>query len=140
MEFKVFSRSNAENYCKEPHNDKSIMISIKTPCDETRPDVNITIDNNIMAILQLAFDDVEEQYGDEKPISELQAKQIVEFVEDYKDSIDLIIVHCDAGISRSAGVCAALSKWLVNEDKRFFSGYVPNMKCYNTVLNTAMLK
>jgi len=140
MKFQVFSRNEAEKYCKETHNDKSIMISIKTPSDKTRPNVDITFKNNIMAILKLAFDDVEEQYGDEMPISELQAKQIVEFVDDYKNSIDLIIVHCDAGISRSAGICAALSKWLTNDDKIFFSGYVPNMKCYHTVLNIAMLK
>ena len=66
--------------------------------------------------------------------SEEHAKQIIDFIKKYIDNIELIIVQCDAGISRSAGVAAALSKCLNGDDEYFFKRYLPNSLVYSTIM------
>ena len=63
-----------------------------------------------------------------------EAKAIVDFVERNKDKY--IIVHCDAGISRSSAVAAAILKYYTGDDSRIFDSrrYSPNMWCYRKVL------
>ena len=65
------------------------------------------------------------------------AKQILNAVEKYKDSVEEIIVHCDAGFSRSPAVAAALSLWLNGDDSEFFdrNHYCPNTWVYRKLLN-----
>lgn len=48
-----------------------------------------------------------------------------------------VIVHCDAGISRSSGIAAAILKAYTNDDIIIFDNpkYRPNMLCYRTTLN-----
>ena len=54
-----------------------------------------------------------------------------------KNKVDKFIVHCEAGVSRSAGVGAAIMKALNGDDWDVFKNPLkcPNMKCYRTVLN-----
>ena len=49
-------------------------------------------------------------------------------------------MHCEAGQSRSAGVAAAIMKYLYNNDTDIFNNryYKPNMLCYRKVLNAFM--
>ncbi len=69
------------------------------------------------------------------------ANNIVNFVNNFNE-IDTIIVHCDAGQSRSAGVAAAIAKFFNGDDEQFFSGggmygsprYTPNRLAYRKVL------
>lgn len=70
------------------------------------------------------------------PISEDDAKRIVDAVEKYKDEVEEIVVHCDAGYSRSPAVAAAISLWLNGTDDEFFNPlkYCPNRQVYRTVL------
>jgi predicted protein tyrosine phosphatase len=49
--------------------------------------------------------------------------------------VDVVIVHCGAGVSRSAGLAAALAKWYNGSDLEFFKPpYAPNMLVYRTML------
>ena len=81
-------------------------------------------------------------YGRETDISDLMtdddAKRVADFVCDHGDT--KIIVHCDAGISRSAGVAAAILKYLTDDDSAIFDShrYHPNMWCYRKTLNALM--
>ena len=97
----------------------------------------------------MSFDDVDKKqydemteagYGSVVLMNEQDAARIVAFVKKYKDSVDGIIVHCDAGVSRSAGVMAAIMKWLTGDDSKIFSDlrFHPNMWCYRLVLNEFM--
>ena len=63
------------------------------------------------------------------------AKNIIDFVETFKNEVDLIVVHCEFGISRSAGVASALSLILNGTDQYYFDNYIPNMLCYRKILN-----
>jgi predicted protein tyrosine phosphatase len=51
----------------------------------------------------------------------MQAREIAKFVIQYQD-IDTLIVHCDAGISRSAGIAAAISKWYFGSEINIYGG------------------
>ena len=48
----------------------------------------------------------------------------------------LFVVHCDAGISRSAAVCAAIRRYLGFEDMSIFDNYMynPNPLVYYTMM------
>jgi len=65
---------------------------------------------------------------------EEMADQVVDFMEKAKQC-NVLICHCDAGISRSAGTAAAISKYYTGEDQRFFNEYIPNKLVYRTILN-----
>lgn len=92
--------------------------------------------------LSLTFDDVDKEDGvkGEFPITEPQARTIARFVKSLPDTINSLIVHCEAGMSRSAGVAAAIMKWMFNDDSPIFDqpSYRPNMMCYRKVLNALM--
>ena len=66
-----------------------------------------------------------------------QAEEVVDFVMKVKDSVEAIVCHCDAGISRSAGVGAAISLILNGSDKGIFidERYIPNMHIYRKILD-----
>lgn len=62
------------------------------------------------------------------------AENILEFVDKHINNVSSIIVHCDAGVSRSVGIAAALSKILNSSDDEFFKGS-PNKYVYAMMLN-----
>lgn len=72
---------------------------------------------------------------DIKLFDESYAEKILEFVNNYKNDVELIVVHCEVGISRSAGVASALSLIFNGTDQYYFDNYVPNMLCYRKILN-----
>lgn len=69
---------------------------------------------------------------------ENRAEQILQFVNKYKNEVDLIVVHCEAGISRSAGVASALSLIYNGTDEYYFKHYLPNTLVYRLILNAYM--
>jgi len=84
--------------------------------------------------LNLNVDDINKETEGFVLFNNSHAKQILDFIDKYKD-VDIIIVQCDAGISRSAAVAAALSKIFDQEDFRYFKQYASNMHIYKTILN-----
>lgn len=132
MNIVVMSRENAMRYCEATHDTQAVIVSISTPwaCYGSKPFKSAG--NGVVDGLFLWFDDVE----DGKNAMTLEhAKAIVEFVEKYKDCD--VIVHCDEGVSRSAGIAAALLKHYNGDDSGIFgnSRYSPNMHCYKTMLS-----
>lgn len=91
----------------------------------------------------LCFDDVEDDSVPGcTPMSDTQATLIANFLEELAASDpSTLIVHCSAGISRSAGVAAAIHDalgWPVanaQDNDVFRDGkFAPNMHCYRTML------
>ena len=140
----VLSRFDASQYCKEPHKTDSAIISISTPnVPYYGLEIEPTDENRVVAILRLEFMDVDrpgdnDVYGNPTTISDLMsdrdAKTVVDFVERYKDK--RILVHCDAGISRSSAVAAAILKHYTGDDSMIFDSrwYNPNRWVYRKVL------
>lgn len=142
MEIKVLSRDLIKNYTTDK---KHILIQIYCHGDYPEPTIKVW---SRLDVLQLEFDDwdirakrlITEEFKDsaaaKKQIffSEEQAQKIIEFVKKYIDKVELIICQCDAGISRSAGVAAALSKCINGNDIFFFENYLPNSLVYSTIV------
>lgn len=109
-----------------------VIISISSSMSDEPP---FNRNNHaIHEILYLFFDD--EEIGP-NAITEHDAKGIAKFSQKWWDSIDQIVVHCDAGVSRSAGVAAAILKHFTDNDTQIFNDvrYCPNITCYRKVLN-----
>ena len=63
------------------------------------------------------------------------AERIVSFVLKFKDK-SIILIHCDAGISRSAAVAKALSLWYHKDGSRFDNLYLPNPMIFKIMNQT----
>lgn len=135
MKITVMSRDKAVKYSWLPHNEKTYVISIMTPWAAYGSDIFPSPYNGIKSVIRLFFDDVE---SGTNCMDETHAKAIKKFVELHKDGN--FIVQCDAGVSRSAGVAAALMKFYNGDDTPIFDNkkYCPNMLCYRTMLNELM--
>ena len=130
----VRSRKDMEKISKSISN-PSIIISIRDP---DKKKAYFATNSNIVEVKYFAFDDWDVvDNTDNQLISDVQAKNIAEFVSKYsnmEESFDLY-VNCEAGISRSAGVAAAISKVLTDDDNAFFRMYSPNMLVYRKIYN-----
>jgi predicted protein tyrosine phosphatase len=99
-ELVVLSRDEAERY--EPRGTE-ICISIADPDAESA-----RISPRFAAVLRLNFDDLTER-GEPSDIlfAEDQAREISEFVDSWPTA-QRVVVHCNAGVSRSPGVALGL--------------------------------
>ncbi len=60
------------------------------------------------SILRLEFHDIDAELEPYDLFSEVQARRIIQFVKEIEPEVSGILVHCRAGISRSA----AVAKWI----------------------------
>ena len=136
IDIRILNRKEAKKFSYESHDFKTAIISI-TDTDKADVIFEKNEANGIRAVLRLKFDDVERDYKNEHCITKEDAESIVKFVNKNKNKVDKFIVHCEAGVSRSAGVGAAIMKALNGDDWDVFKNPLkcPNMKCYRTVLN-----
>lgn len=130
--FRIMDRPDAVEYCKEEHIHSSIIISISS-ANGHRPRLVKTDHNRVVAVLYLFFDD--EVVGD-NTFSDEQAEQVIRFVDVWKSAVERLVVHCDAGVSRSAAVCAAMKRHLGFDDQDIFTSrqYEPNPLVYATLM------
>ena len=98
------SRKEAHEFTKTNPRMKTAIISI-TGMDGERNE--FIPQPSILDILWLKFDDV----GPDDPhcIKPEDTRQIAEFVYRHANDVEQILVHCEAGVSRSAGVGAAIA-------------------------------
>jgi predicted protein tyrosine phosphatase len=124
----------AENFCIDRENIYAISIT-----DPSFPlaKLNLREEN----ILRLQFYDIEQTIKtvDGKvffPMTDGDSWNIASFMKNNVKKIDILVVHCEAGVSRSAGVAAAISKFFMNSDDYYFKTFLPNMLCYRKVFNS----
>ena len=136
LKFYVYSRAMIEAI--EPHEEPHLMISVTSaPTDQAR------LRRSAMrrGVLRLSFLDADAptaEMPEEQLFSQEQAAAVWSFVANRAADIRLIVVHCDAGVSRSAAIAAALAKVLRGDDAEFFAGrYRPNRRVYRAVLEAA---
>ncbi len=129
MQFAIYSRGAIE--AVPPHDVPHVIISITTTegdlarlptCDQCR------------GVLRLVFADVEEPRNGVVVFGLEHARAVWEFVDQHRTEIERVVVHCDAGLSRSPAVAAAISRCLDGDDAEFFARYRPNMRVYRTLL------
>ena len=135
MDFFVYSRSALD--AMAPHDLPHVIVSITSSPDDV---ASLRKNPTCRGVLRLSFPDAEtgsDRYTEGQLFSRAQADALWAFVLEHRREIERIIVHCDAGVSRSSAVAAALSRVLNGDDAEFFAGrYRPNMRVYRTVLET----
>lgn len=81
--------------------------------------------------LYLCFDDIDEDFDDYLSMTQEQAEQVVDFVEKYKSS-PLLVCQCEAGVSRSGAMAAAIVWYLTGDDSQVWNNryLYPNKHVY----------
>lgn len=144
MNIIVLNRTNAEKLSYNDFSSDRVIISIRTPNDEKA--VFNSENSSIKDILYLSFYDVSTETQDifrgYPAMTDEDALKIKCFVLKWKDKVDTIIVHCDAGVSRSAGVTAGILDGLDQDSSQIFDNnrYLPNSLCYRKTLNAFKLE
>ena len=137
MEIKIFNEQNIQTFVTDR---KHIVISVQDPNYEF---VKLPKQDSRLAWIGLKFHDLDTDIFPEVPeknknfvlFNRYHIITIFNFVNEWKDKVDLICINCVAGISRSMAVGAALGKILNNDDSWFFENGLPNMRVYRTILN-----
>lgn len=82
--------------------------------------------------MQLCFADreFESPYGFQAE----HAKQIINYVFEVLPKVDCLLVHCEAGTSRSPAIAAGISNILYGEDNIYFENYNPNLLVYKKLI------
>jgi predicted protein tyrosine phosphatase len=111
-----------------------IVVSV-TDCEA--PKAKIAESPQCLDILRLKFHDADVPQSDWVLISEQDARNIVAFIRQHLNTVQAVVCQCEAGMSRSAGIAAALSRWLQDDDTVFFQRYLPNRYVYRRVLEAA---
>jgi len=108
------SKAEAEDFCEPTNQGNRILISITSPAVPNsftwaaKPAV--LHDNSWLDVLRLEFDDVDPSHMNPQQaamfrlFNEEDAAKIIEFLQKYSDVVEDAVVHCEAGISRSAAV------------------------------------
>jgi predicted protein tyrosine phosphatase len=92
-------------------------------------------ENNCKKLLRLKFDDIEFKRIGTKLVefSDSQALEVLDFANKMWNQIDLLMVHCAAGISRSTAIAKIISEIYQPEYAKYYSQlYSPN----NLVIET----
>ena len=135
-DFKVMSRYALEDYLTNPDDVETLVVSIT---DIGAPLVGDDCIANNIHFLRLQFNDCEVSTKWETAMSKEQGVEVANFIKEWinRVHVEKIIVQCEAGCSRSAGVCAAIMKYLAGDDMPIFRSpkYSPNMNCYRMVYN-----
>lgn len=125
-----------------------VMISITTPGSR---DAEFDRDSNRKDILRLQFHDIDKMpepvlhdqqllQWDLTLFDDAMAKQVDQFVQQsFSKGITHIMCHCEAGISRSAGVIAAFEKYYHGSNGAVvFQRSHPNRLVYRLLLDQLM--
>lgn len=65
-----------------------------------------------------------------------QAQQVLEFANQHWGNVEVLLVHCEAGLSRSPAIGAAISRIKLGpkSENWFFTRYMPNSYVYSMIL------
>ena len=137
MDFVVAGRQEIE--AGVPVRTAYVVISITDP--ESRP-ARIQRPTGFRDVLRLQFHDAMPANGFTLPpnivlIHEGHARAIWQFIEQWQETVETVVVHCEQGMSRSPAVAAAICNVLDGDGSQFFEEYVPNRYIYDLLIAVA---
>ncbi len=124
MRILVLSRREVESFtAKIPY----AVISINDPGEET---AKLAESTYLGDVLQLSFHDLTMQLGKGgyKLFDAKMAKEVCRFTKKCLSDVQLLVIHCGAGKSRSAAIAATLNEWINGSPEPYVKGksYIPN--------------
>ncbi len=90
---------------------------------------------NRVGLLRLVFEDTEEPDTPASFTAAL-ASEILAFVEQMWDQVEVFLIHCEVGLSRSPAVAAALCQIYYQHDSGWFESIFPNRLVYRLLVET----
>jgi predicted protein tyrosine phosphatase len=128
IDLQVLDRASA---CSVSHDEPYAVISIADPSQGHPHLVSTTL---LRGVLTLHFSDVDERFARLNVTSRYlaayspeMAQETATFVERLlSEGVRLFVIHCEAGVSRSAGIAAALSRHFNGEESFFTAHFKPN--------------
>ena len=133
MKIIALSRSEAKQFVYER---PWVAISIDS-FEGEHPKINAV---QRVALLQLSYGDIDHDMGPNhgKLFDKDDANKVWDFLEQYWDKIELVMVHCMAGVSRSAATAAAIDQCMNGGNGNDFYGgrYHPNNHVLRTLRDT----
>lgn len=136
MKLKVMGEVQAINYSKQI-SEPTVIVSIVSRIENP---IKFHENENIKDIFRLYLNDLNVDYQDEKIHPEARKAPVQGDFDGLKEFVDKnkdlnFVVHCAAGISRSAGVALAICEYLDIENDILTSGnYDHNTLCYRLAL------
>lgn len=138
MNILIVSQSSAVKHApnEEDHN---IMIRITDPTSDFK---KLTYQSRYKEILELKFHDFTEEQAKRIKDDSLilfdnkQAQEILSFYQKHENA-DFLLIHCDAGISRSAAVALSIVLERGNQkgEQYIWDNYIPNVYVANKMLS-----
>ena len=130
--YRTMDYHGCAKYCSQSHKNTSVIISITTYDGDLKQKIIMSDKNNVKDILYLSFCDFDCEDNPDNCMSYEDGKKVADFVNKWYGKVDTIIVHCEGGISRSAGVMAAIMRVKEGRDDIIFrnKNKNPNMTCY----------
>jgi len=92
----------------------SVLISIKDPNDKPHPKELLSFKD----VIEISFYDTEDTDGSYATLSQTQAQELAMFILKNKDN--RFLIHCRAGMSRSAGVAKVVELVKLFDCDRYF--------------------
>lgn len=151
MRVLVYSKATIE--AESPYPAAHLIVSVSTPGrDGAQPEpVALPIGEATRGVLRVEFHDlpympkdVESQVFSAEPhlvasvFTREHAARIADFVLPWIDQVEAVLVQCDAGMSRSPAVAAAIDKAVNGDDAYWFKRYHPNSRVYSILLEELM--
>ena len=100
----------------------------------TRGDFPVLSEDNREGLLQLVFADTADPARSDSFTAALAA-ELLDFVARVWDRIEVLLIHCEAGMSRSPGVAAALCRIYYGEDGPWGEHDFPNSLVYTLLVD-----
>lgn len=138
------SKKQAEDYYEPTGKNTRVLISLTTPPNFKSHTKSIGCspanlhEDTWKDILRLEFHDADPHKDSDsneyKVFSVVEAVSILKFLKLHEDSIEDVIVHCEAGISRSAGVSKFIAELYKLKFPQNYSVY--NKHVFSTLMST----
>jgi len=138
MKIVVKGRETLRELASEP-----CPVAIVSISDDPEDFPDIPSGCTCLAVLRQHFHDVEVNFTAEdmfqpktviEAFTEVQATEVAEFVKALPSEVATLVLQCEVGISRSAGMAAAVARHLGYDDMPFFKHHMPNRRVYRMTL------
>ena len=100
----------------------------------TLGDFPVISEDNRKGLLQLSFADTADPARSDSFTSSLAA-ELLDFVDEIWDRVEVLLIHCEAGLSRSPGVASALSRIYYGDDGPWVEHDFPNGLVYRLLVD-----